>query len=444
MSTSSIPSAAPGGCVNDCIAICAPGKVVTIRLLNERIRIEPAKSSGKSSCPIKSEEIYDFILRPENEEIGSVLFLTPHQLFDFESPTESFESQLKIVPKNDLENEEWHFPIQPEISNDSILFTLHSRDITRTKSPFENFEATIGEIDLHFPEKKLQSEALATLFGFQRTTFECIFSPPIQPGESRWFRVRMNPKQLYPPVPEFTHSSPRNKDEIKSQILDVLGPQTMVQTFRSLLSSICASDNLPQDFQNKLQPLKLDSPLKKLKKYIFDDGFDSPGTFTRIEDHRIIVVSKYCKISLIKNDGSVSLEAIAPDGSDGAIAHHWYAGFRENWFLDPFTVINNLYEYVKNFSSTKKNAKSKPYITYATGVDHLLGCRIIETLSELKIFCTNDRENYYLGEREFPTHREKRSKMFVDIMRRLSGYQPPVIPTIDYRVLYEASWIDAQ
>ena len=68
---------------NDCIAVCSPGAVLTAQLFMERITLSPRSNPAtQSDVELFSDEAYDFLIRPENSDIDTLLFVSPHLLFD--------------------------------------------------------------------------------------------------------------------------------------------------------------------------------------------------------------------------------------------------------------------------------------------------------------------------------------------------------------------------
>jgi hypothetical protein len=175
---------------------------------------------------------------------------------------------------------------------------------------------------------------------------------------------------------------------------------------------------------------------------VFNKGFDAPGTYTRIEDHRILLVPERCRIQLVHTDGWVNLDSISPIQVDGkrTIVYRWHAGLKGLSKFDPLAIAQRLYSYVQIYAPSSGRAKSKSALTYAIGADHLLGCQVIDEMVNrnfmqqmkddfggLDLFCVGPGK---LAEDDWAT--------FTEIVVAVAKRKKP--GHASFRVFFEAIW----
>jgi hypothetical protein len=429
--------------VPDCIAICAPGAAVTVSLLIERIVLRIVSSpASPANFTLTADELYDILIRPDTDAIDSLLFVSPHSLFDIKNPATTFPHHAEVQTFHRPLGEDWHFPLTPEVGKANVAVDLHTRNYQPDLGPFQKFEGTLKECTLSIPKILVEPASLSVLDGLGRSVFECRFTKPIQPGESTWVRVAIRPRRLVTPPPT---PDPSVLERV-CQILDVLSPETMLESFRDLLTNMQSPKLLPGELARRLNNDDLKQGLENVMSTVFEKGFDSPGTYTRVEDHRILLTSAQCKINFIKEEGCVELQAIAPRVVSGvdSLVYNWYSGTVGYQHLDPFIATERLYTYATRFANVETEAKSKPYFTYVTGIDHLLGCEIIDELVGNGFFGQTDSggklEHYYfkLKQKDLPQKPVERNQEFAKIATKISKRK--CLPRSGFRIFYEAVW----
>lgn len=238
---------------------------------------------------------------------------------------------------------------------------------------------------------------------------------------------------------------------IKSQLLDILGPDTMIESFRHVVTNMLEAAKLPARIAQRIKDKPIQDGLSAIYKYVFEDGFDKEGTYTRIEDHRIVLATKRCRINLVHEDGCVSLQAVASLQLEGCstLGYYWLAGLKDNLELDPLQSAGRLCDYVHKYAPRAGAAKSKPMLTYASQVEHLLGCDIIDELKDRDYLQRVEEEDmYYAGACKLPAEKEERWTTLADIVvsllkrkRRRQDEAERRFPThAHFRILYEAFW----
>ena len=229
----------------DCLAVCAPGRGLTVELLFERIIIEPKHSSAPTpEVELISDQLYDMLIRAETSPIERLLLLSPHTLFSLENLQQSFDSQVAVLPMIGEGATNWHFPIKPRARDSKIEVFVHSCHPEPGSRAFATLMGTLGRAELLFPAGALPAEALGVLMGLRRTLIECRLSPPVDVGESRWLRLRICPSGLMAPVPPGKQGATKPASAQLSQILDLLGPDTVSDSFHDAMQNLSSVSDL--------------------------------------------------------------------------------------------------------------------------------------------------------------------------------------------------------
>ena len=153
----------------DCLAVCAPGRGLTVELLFERIIIEPKHSSAPTpEVELISDQLYDMLIRAETSPIERLLLLSPHTLFSLENLQQSFDSQVAVLPMIGEGATNWHFPIKPRARDSKIEVFVHSCHPEPGSRAFATLMGTLGRAELLFPAGALPAEALGVLMGLPR------------------------------------------------------------------------------------------------------------------------------------------------------------------------------------------------------------------------------------------------------------------------------------
>jgi hypothetical protein len=114
-------------------------------------------------------------------------------------------------------------------------------------------------------------------------------------------------------------------------------------------------------------------------------------------------------------------------------------------YIDALLAAERLYRYAQNYAANAAMAKSKPYLTYATGIDHILGCDIIDALVERHYFSLTYRhpqhDTYYLNPTNtLPEDQITRRQILASVATAIEAHKSK-LPRSHFRILYEASWV---
>lgn len=422
---------------HDCIAVCAPNAIISVSLLYERIFLQP-HSNEFGSTSISSDEVYDLLVTAENKPVSRLIFVSPHVLFSGQDSVNTLSRSVSVLALDDPAVINWHLARPIAGDNEARAVILHSRYTGINEPPFATFSGVDKPGRLRFPPKLSDPDSLEVLLALKRTVFECEFEPPITVGEKRWVRLRISPDTLAVAAPLLT---PSDKTGLltHSQTLDILGPDTMLEAFEDLMGAMRHIEALPD-------PGWLDERRKRgisnLNSYLWDAGFNAPGTYTRILDHRIILVPSQCRVTLLDTQGNVNLHSILPlqINGEGLPAFSWHAGLAEFWQRDPVVIAEKIYDYLLKYANVSHLAKPKPVITYAVGVDHILGCEVISSLAEEGyIWSHSSGDLYWSGEgRRLPSGGSERQRQIIALLeRKIESFRKA---RNHFRIWYESSW----
>lgn len=430
-----LPSFHDAGAYDDCIAVCAPGGVLSVPLFYERIVLSPYTSPGKlSEIRIESDQLYDLLLQPETGSIDKLLFLAPTILFDdlHNASQDLFEHvQVKTILDP---ADSWHYPKVPELSNDNtVTVTVHNQNLKPAVPAFETYTGKLGTASVSLSETLQSINCLAAMVGLKRTVFQCVLDPPIEVGEKRWLRLRIKPSKIFPNSKLASEINPESGLAGEhNQILDVLGADALLESLRDTLQNSLKSES---SAETKLA-------ISDLLAYTFTHGFEKAGTYTLISDHRITLTAKDLKIQPPATEGSIRLTAIALIKELGVLGYHWHGGLRFHWKHDPLIVARRIYEHARKYAFSPETAKSKEEYTYATSVNHRLGCEVIDILAN-EPWCffrsNNTGRTFYLDPQK---HLSEDSKLrYADLVKIANRVVEKIRPAkAHFRIFFEARW----
>ena len=169
-------------------------------------------------------------------------------------------------------------------------------------------------------------------------------------------------------------------------------------------------------------------------------GFQKQGTYTRIEDHRIMLVANEAMVTPMDTEGCARPETITVLRGIGKLTFNWSAGLRFFSDRDPLEAANQIYDYVKKYASTPQAEKSKPTITYAAQVEHLLGCELIDLFLKSEHFRTRDAgQTFYLNpDKQLPDDFIARCPVLVQMAARAATKIRPA--KSHFRVYFHVGW----
>ena len=174
-----------------------------------------------------------------------------------------------------------------------------------------------------------------------------------------------------------------------SQILDLLGPDTLLASFQDTLDNMSAVGELPHELGDTLTEPAIARGLADLRNYALTNGFQKKGTFTRVEDHRLLLASRNCAIRPISQDGAAKLESIGRlrIEEDDLVSYSWSAGLNQFPVGELVAAAEILYDYVTHYAASVHSAKSKSELTHSCGIEHVLGCELVRRVRKARVLC---------------------------------------------------------
>lgn len=430
---------------DDCVAVCAPGIVLSIPLLYERIVLRPFTNPQKvSDIRIESDQLYDLLLQPETGPADKLLFLAPTVLFsDLHDAAQSLLEHVQV--ESLLASDSWHYPNAPEMlpDDDQVKITVHNPHLKPSDLAFETHLGELGSAAVSLPERLQNLETLAAMVGLKRTVFECTLTPPVEVGERRWLRLRIKPPRIFPPGKLATELNPETGLAGEhSQLLDILGADALLDSLRDTLKNSLKPDVFGKKKLAETQDARFRTAISDLFVYTFKDGFEKEGTYTLVSDHRITLTAENIKIQFPTTEGSIKHGEVAPIRELGSLGHHWYGGLRFFSKHDPLIAASRIYEYALNYASTPEDAKSKEDCTYATSVSHPLGSELIDLLTKEAwqyLRSANGGKTFYLDPaKRLP--KESKSR-YMELIKIASQVAKKIRPAkAHFRIFFDAQW----
>ena len=428
---------------DDCIAICSPGAVLTVLLLVERITITPRPNpNSPGEVSLCSDELYDVLIRPENCDIQRLLFVSPHVLFDL-GLTDATNTLGQYVFTEDMSGKlsaSWHYPEPPVETNANVKVTLRLLSDKPDTSTVHTYMGSVAKGHVEMPSYIQAPNVLGFLQGCGKSIFEYVFDKPVTRGEHKWLRLHIKPPRLNAPGDvqlwkEGCKCSPKAE---YFQLLHILGADTMLASFKDELSNLSEPTWVSSPRATKV-PQSIQDIAGTVLKQVFQDGFEKPGTYTRIEDQRLFLLPQDCRVYVKHNEGSVRFIGYPKIDIVGKTSNClcWSAGLRDFAAYDPIAVALLVNEYIRSYATTRVNAKSKADIVVATGVDYELGCHVIDELEAINVL-QSFNDGYHCGEKDLPAEAMERWTLLVELSQRIACRL--TLTKAHFRILFETQW----
>jgi len=425
----------------DCLAFCAPGAVVSAIFFMERVVIAPkANPATPAEAGIEADELYDLLIQAETAPVDTLLFISPHVLFDPADPIDSFKEHVRV--EQVVGEPSWHYPTKPTIKHDvTAVVTTNKPPHVEPGTPLlETHEGEMASGEARLLDQLMTIEGIGTMIGLGRTLFECKLSHPIDVGAKRWLRLRVRPVKLQPPGKLLHHTDSQSGFSEFDQVHDILGADVLLESLRDNLASMLATAKPYSIPLPGLDDGQVQDGLCDFFTYALKLGFEKTGTYTRILDHRIMLVANDATITPITTEGCVHLEAITVPKSVGVVTYTWTAGLKFYSARDPFEAANQIYDYIQRFAGTRERAKSKPDTTYAARVEHILGCELIDIYRDKGYFKTDDGgETFYLNpDKKLPDGSIERCPILVQVAAHAAQRIRPA--KAHFRIYFNCNW----
>jgi len=424
------------------IAICSPGILISVPILFERITLFPEyEPKDASDVDLRREEVYDFLIRAEDQEVRSLLCLTPQLLFRMEEPNATLNEHVRSASLFDRSIGVWHHASQPHFDGTHLTASFHTVIGQRARPSVTSLKGSIGLTTIRFPQQLESSDAIGVLHSLKRTIFEVELDPPIRIGEQRWLRLCINPAHAFSSVPSNNLDNPAHHEPgiNCSVLLDVFGADTLMVSFRDHLTNMLAYSQSSEIKADSETNQNIVYGCTKLFNFLFPNGFERQGTYTRIEEQRILLVPQKCQLESKTHDGAINFKgmtAVKANGED-LPAYVWVGGALEFPEHDPVTGAIRLLDYVSHFAVSEQAAKSKTELAVATHTDFDLCCRVVDEL-KLQNYLAQVGEKYFSGKDRLPKEESYRWMVLISITSAIA--RKFIILQAHFRVFFQASW----
>ena len=142
---------------------------------------------------------------------------------------------------------------------------------------------------------------------------------------------------------------------------------------------------------------------EELERVVLQETFRREGTSTRVEDHRISLITDEQVLVLNPHvEGQCGFVGVHPvaNTDSPAIARTFYSGANHYPISDPVTMARLVYAYLRDWAYNPADAKTKEQVTAAVAPDfHSNVSHVVEALVKLEfllspasgVFCFNKR-----------------------------------------------------
>lgn len=322
-----------GELCNDCIALCAPNQLLDVIFLQETIFIRPKPDpKTRDDIALESHEVYDICVVPRTKPLDRLLLLSPHSLY--KGTNESVLNIAGITLCNfthfPIDGDICPYPKTPIVSGEQITVRVPAIQGAAPSATNTNEEGLKGRRlwgELGTPESlKILADKgiLGVLEQTGHTIVEFRLNAQLPIGEKGWFRIKISP-------PEISDTNGIRHDDgghsrrvpTSSQRLDIVSPSLMLQSFVEILDKI-AEETEKADLTGQRTNEGL--CISDIRRNCIECGFLARNTFTRIYDHRVMLVSEGCKIDPAdKPDKQGSQES----NHQQLDTYYWFSGLAE-------------------------------------------------------------------------------------------------------------------
>jgi hypothetical protein len=353
-----------------CIAIHSAGHL-TIKLLIEQIW--PILIDGS----VQFLQCYDIVFRSHSDQPLDRLYVLSPQ-------SEAFSL------KKEVKHCDWPYECEQVSTAAEDRFILQVPGLTHLK-----LETTKLNPVVETPNwLKVPNEATAAFTLTNMTMAKLKFHRKLErysaarSGETTyWLRLAY--------IPKFTHRIQNaisfGKD-LKVRPYEILSPNEVLRALNNQLNTLAT------------HATKGRTATEAAKKQIFSERYYSPGTSTRIEDHRISLVMdpKFMVTNVLAEGACGFLGVQEPSSKKGHLVRSWFYGAKYYPANDPVTLAQMVYKYMVNWAANEVDGKTKEAISSAVAPEHHRNVsHVVEGLRKLGLVAeVNSRPGYYYLGRE--------------------------------------------
>lgn len=271
-----------------CIDLYSPGRRIDVPFLCEHIYLELEEPARPAKEQLHITEVYDVLVRNPrgSEPLAGLFALFPHDCTRRDDGCPAIEApEVKKKLATDAPQYEWPFLGPPEELRDGRVKRTYAADPKLgTEALVEEKEGTALHIKVEFPAKELAnckggSEALRNR---NKTLVYLKFlgNVKLEAGQEGWLRLIVKPQVL--DRPEARSRKVSASSEECSRWFTIYCPIIIRDNLKYLLNSKLSADSeTAGSLETRIE----------VGEIVLDRGSYSPGTATRIEDHRIAIVA---------------------------------------------------------------------------------------------------------------------------------------------------------
>ena len=374
-----------------CIDVYQPGRLLTVPLLVEQLWLRPR---GKR---LLVSEVYDFLLRVDDaEELSSFCVATPN--FCRTRRKGEWKETVQLAPIGDIRTKwGWFYEGEqtPDDRQEHLSLRIPDPVNTTVEEDLEFCGLYLNDAPKIAWKREIAAETTIKLMReIKKSLYEVSFAPPL-PGygkEQRWFRLVVEPVLI-----DIDDPLCRPEQTFKDKWLPVV----------DLAGRITCPFGMRRSVAAKIGKLRTAHPasyadIDLVRRTLITRGYNSPGTSTRIFDHRLMLAG-YGGVNIHLQGGSddnsmvyygtrfveCELPSYAHSYANsaepkarwiGAIVHHWSGGSAKSPEKDLVSVANR-YRTEAGYS-----AKQKTELVITTTPNlYREGCVLVDKMLEAKL-----------------------------------------------------------
>ena len=368
-----------------CLIVHSDGHL-TIKVLYEQIW--PQVVNGD----VKIKECYDLVVRSTSDaEFDSLLMLSPQRapqgagvfqllqdqpelswILKDNEPVSAHADRRKISfvsPANEPPSEFEVTPLWPVLEPVDWIAAAPAND--RAVGAFAGTNMTLGKI-LFADGGKIRR-----------------FDPKDPGGTTYWIRLVYEPEVQHLTVDPIGFGAPGDEPIFRVRPCCILCPQQVINWLSASLEFLANTRVFPED------------AARTTSTKVLRDGFWKPGTSSRIEDHRISVVTgDDCIVfnTNVEGDCGFLTAGNADEHKVGSpLTRTWYSGSRHYPQSDPLTMLQLIYAYLKQWATVGTDAKTKEQISAAHAFQsHANVSFVVEGMLKLGLIKCLPEGRYYV------------------------------------------------
>ncbi len=257
-----------------CIDIFAPGRALNIPILIEQIWLQIRKRQ------LLVTEIYDFVLQTsDDQKLSEFLIASPH--FCREKRRGTWNDRVVL---SHVRAAGWGwFYTQQRLVGDVLTMT-----VPNSLGPPAHETLDIPGLDdgsnialLHWVKEIDEEQRVEMMAEIKKSLYKVTLASPLEPlaRNQMWFRLIVEPTRL---------DIPGIRPFLRDNLIEFVVPFYLLTAHISSPTEVRKMTVTQLEQMRALDPLRA-SVAEELLKIIARDGFDAPGTTTRVEDHRIML-----------------------------------------------------------------------------------------------------------------------------------------------------------